>query len=100
LSAAQKKTLAKFLLRGAQAAGYSTELWTLRRIGEVIKRKFGVRYSSSAVWRLLVVDMNWSAQKPERRATERDEAAIEQWKRREWILVKKKRVGWAPTSLS
>jgi transposase len=100
LSTAQKKALAKILLRGAQAAGYSTELWTLRRIGEVIKKQFGVRYCTSAVWRLLVVDMNWSTQKPERRATERDEAAIEQWKRREWIRLKKKRVGWAPTSRS
>ena len=100
LSTTQKKALAKTLLRGAQAAGYSTELWTLRRIGEVIKRQFGVRYSNSAVWRLLVVDMNWSAQKPERRATERDEVAIDQWKRGEWIRVKKKRVGWAPTSFS
>ena len=89
LSAAQKKALAKTLLRGAQAAGYSTELWTLRRIGEVIKRQFGVRYCSSGVWRLLVVDMKWSTQKPERWATERDEAAIEQWKRGEWSRIKK-----------
>lgn len=65
----QKRSLAKILLRGAQAAGYSTELWTLRRIGEVIRKHFGVRYSLSAVWRLLVVDLEWSTQKPERRAT-------------------------------
>jgi len=100
LSPGQKKSLARILLRGAQAAGYSTELWTLRRIGEVIRKQFGVRYSTSAIWRLLVVDMNWSTQKPERRATQRDEAAIDQWKRQQWIQVKKKRVGWAPTSLS
>ena len=100
LSAGQKKSLARVLLRGAQAAGYSTELWTLRRIGEVIRRQFGVRYSISAIRRLLVVDMNWSTQKPERRATQRDEPTIAQWKRKEWVRIKKKRVGWAPTSLS
>jgi transposase len=87
------------LLRGAQAAGYSTELWTLRRIAEVIKKEFGVRYCPSAVWRLLIVDMKWSTQKPERRATQRDEATIEQWRKEQWPRIKKKRVGWAPTSL-
>ena len=100
LSLTQKKHLEKLLLRGAQAAGYSTDLWTLRRIGELIKKEFGVSYASSAVWRLLVVDLRWSTQKPERRATQRDEAAIEEWKSKQWPQVKKKRVGWAPISHS
>lgn len=100
LSLTQKKYLEKLLLRGAQAAGYSTDLWTLRRIGELIKKEFGVKYASSAVWRLLVVDLRWSTQKPERRATQRDEAAIEEWKRKQWPKIKKKLVGWAPISHS
>jgi len=94
----QKRSLARILLRGAQAAGYSTELWTLRRIGEVIRKNFNVKYSTSAIWRLLVVDMEWSPQKPERRATQRDEAAIERWRKEQWPQIKKKRVGWVPTS--
>jgi transposase len=98
LSPGQKKHLERILLRGAQAMGYATELWTLRRIGEVIRKQFSVRYSTSAVWRLLVVDMNWSTQKPERRATQRDEAAIDTWRKEQWPQIKKKRVSWAPTS--
>ena len=98
LSLTQKDHLEKLLLRGAQAAGYSTELWTLRRIGELIKKEFGVRYASSAVWRLLVVDLRWSTQKPERRATQRNEEAIEEWKSKQWSRIKKKPGGWAPTS--
>jgi len=100
LSLTQKRRLEKLLLRGAQAAGYSTDLWTLRRIGELIKKKFGVRYATSAVWRLLVVDLRWSTQKPERRATQRNEAAIEEWKSKQWPQIKKKRIGWAPISHS
>jgi transposase len=99
LSLPQKKQLEKLLLRGAQAEGYSTDLWTLRRIGELIKKEFGVSYTSSAIWRLLVVDLRWSTQKPERRATQRNEAAIEEWKSKQWPQIKKKRVGWAPISL-
>jgi len=33
--------------------------------------------------------LNWSCQKPERRALERDEAAIVRWKRYRWTTIKK-----------
>ena len=95
---AQRKQLEKLLLQGAQRAGYSTDLWTLRRISKLIQKEFGVRYSSSAVWRLLVVDLEWSSQKPERRDTQRDQAVNEEWKRTQFPQVKKKRVGWVPMS--
>ena len=42
-----------------------------------------------AKWRLLVVDLEWSPQKPDRRATQRDEAAIKEWKRTQWPQIKK-----------
>jgi transposase len=60
LSPAQHKQLEKLLLQGAQRAGYSTDLWTLRRIGKLIEKEFGVQYTISAVRRLLVVDLEWS----------------------------------------
>ena len=91
LSAAQQEQLKGVLLRGAEAAGYRTELWTLKRIGEVIRKRFGVRYSRVGVWALLRHGLGWSWQKPERRALERDEAAIAQWKREEWPRLKKRR---------
>jgi transposase len=89
LSRSQKRRLEKLLLDGARSAGYATELWTLRRIGDLMRKQFGVHYSISGVRRLLVVDLAWSTQKPERRATERDEAAIAEWKRSEWPRLKK-----------
>ena len=98
LSRQQRRGLEALLLQGARAAGYSTELWTLRRIAKLIENEFAVVYTPSAVWRLLVEDLKWSTQKPERRATQRDEAAIEQWKKRAWPQIKEKRVGWGPTS--
>jgi transposase len=57
-------------------------------VAEVIRREFGVAYHRAQVGRILVA-LRWSCQKPERRALERDEAAIEQWKRRRWVQVKK-----------
>jgi len=90
--------LERVLLKGPRAAGYPTELWTLARVANIIRRVFGVRYHPSHVWRLLH-QMDWSCQKPERRALERDEAAIEEWKRRRWPHIKKRRTTWRPSRL-
>ncbi|HEU4367522.1 MAG TPA: winged helix-turn-helix domain-containing protein [Methylomirabilota bacterium] len=67
---------------------FKTELWTTRRIATVIQRAFGVRLHRAHVGRVLSA-LDWSCQKPERRALERDEAAIERWKRYRWITIKK-----------
>lgn len=77
------------LLESPTAHGFGTELWTLKRIRQVIHRMFGVRHSEVHVWRLLG-QMGFSSQKPEKRALERDEAAIRAWKRRTWPALKKK----------
>jgi hypothetical protein len=41
------------------------------------------------VWRVLGA-LGWSVQKPERRAFQRDEAAIAHWKQHTWPALKKK----------
>lgn len=93
LSAAQKAHLAQVLLRGAQASGYQTELWTLKRIAKVIGKEFQVHYHPNALWHLLR-GMGWSCQKPERRSCQRNEAAIAQWRRYRWPHIKKGRTSW------
>ncbi len=85
----QRSALIRFLRRGAQQWGYANELWTLRRVRKLIEEQFEVRYGLSGVWRLLVVDLRWSPQKPERRATQRNEEAIARWKRSTWSWIKK-----------
>jgi len=97
LSPQQKKRLATLLLQGARAHGYRTELWTTARIAELIGRRFGITYHRDHIGRLMA-SLGWSCQKPDRRALQRDEAAIEQWKSQEWPRVKKTLTGWAPIS--
>jgi transposase len=99
LSTLQRATLKRVLLRGARAAGYATELWTLKRIATVMRTRFGVRYSPAGTWRLLRDELEWSWQKPERRAVQRDDAAIARWKRRTWPDIKKRRATWGPSGL-
>lgn len=89
LSARQRKQLLALLLKGAAAHGYGTDLWTLPRVAAVIERAFGVHYHPAHVWKILR-GCNWSPQKPERRARERDEDAIARWRRRRWPHIKKR----------
>jgi transposase len=83
LSPEQLDELESVLLAGAQAAGYEQGLWTLGRVRAFIARRFGVRYSEVAVWKLLR-ELNWSPQKPEKRARQADREAIERWKSQRW----------------
>ena len=58
----------------------------------LIERKFGVSYSEVHVWRILGM-LGFSNQKPERRAIERDAAAVDEFKRKIWPALKKKPAG-------
>jgi transposase len=88
LDAQQRTDLVRLLKEGALAQGFATELWTLRRVGQLIEEKFSRRYSESQVWRILV-SLGFSSQRPTSRALERDEGAIRRWKRVRWPELKK-----------
>lgn len=90
LSPRQRQRLAKLLLKGPLAQGYGAHLWTLARVAEVIERHFGISYHSHHVWRVLR-QMGWSCQKPERKAREANDEAVERWRREDWRRIKKRR---------
>jgi transposase len=90
----QFELLRRSLLDRPTEHGFGTELWTLKRIRLLIKRMFGVSYSEVHVWRILGA-LGFSNQKPERRAIERDDAAVEQFKRKTLPALKKKPKGKA-----
>src|SRR5215207_9180389 len=74
----------------AQAHGFRGEAWTCERVAIVIRREFGVGYHPAHVSRLLKA-LSHSLQKPQRRANQRDEEAIEHWKEKRWPQLKKGR---------
>jgi transposase len=92
LSPAQKQELARIVCAGPLAAGFRTDLWTCRRVAEVILQQFGIQYHPDHVGRLLHA-LGFTQQKPQRRAQERNEAAIEEWRKRAWARIKKRDVG-------
>jgi transposase len=77
------------LLQSPTKHGFGTELWMLKRVGTLIKRMYGVEFGQTQIWRILGA-LGFSAQKPERRAIERDEEAVRKWKRHTWPALKKK----------
>ena len=96
LNREQRRRLVNLLLQGPMMHGYRTNLWTTARIAELIRNRFGIQYHRDHVGRLMH-SLNWSPQKPERRALERDEKAIARWQQKDWPRIKKTLRGWVPT---
>jgi transposase len=98
LTVAQREQLPTLLAKGAEAYGFLGEVWTTKRVASLIRQEFGVRYHPAHMSRVLR-QIGWSVQKPIRRATQRDEAAIKDWhdERLPALLAKPTRKG-APSS--
>lgn len=89
LSEADFRRIERGLKRGPEVLGYETSLWTLGRVAELIERECGVKYHSGHAWWILG-KLGWSCQRPTGKALQRDEAAIERWKKKRWPELKKK----------
>ena len=90
LTAAQKAQIPHLLAQGAEAHGYRGDVWTARRVADLIQRTFGVRYHPDYVGQLLR-QAGWSRQQPHRRPTQRDERAIQRWYEERWPALQAKR---------
>jgi transposase len=89
LSAAQVAQLPTLLEPGAEAYGFRGQVWTCRRVADVIRRIFGVTYHPAHVSRLLHA-VRQSVQRPHARAAQRDEAAMAAWWQERWPALEKK----------
>ncbi|MFJ7209935.1 winged helix-turn-helix domain-containing protein [Streptomyces sp. NPDC098789] len=84
---AQFAVLEDELGKGPAAHGFEDERWALVRVQTVIRCRLRLTLSMATVWRLLKRH-GWSWQAPARRALERDEHAVELWKKEVWPQVK------------
>jgi transposase len=80
LSPAHKERLAVLIDAGPRACGFTFDAWTLPRVRDLIEREFAITYAWGHVGQILR-SIGYSPQKPEKRARERDEEKIEEWKR-------------------
>jgi putative transposase len=95
LSPAQLDELQLLLDAGPAAWGWADQCWTLPRITEVVRTRFGVDYTLPGV-DLLLHRLGWSVQVPARQAAERDEERISAWREASWPEIKRARRTWAP----
>lgn len=90
LSKPQQTKLKRLLRAGPRKAGFATDLWTLPRVAELVKRELGVSYHPSHLGRLLHA-LGFSCQKPQRRSKEQDPKAVKVWREEKWPAIKKGR---------
>ena len=88
LTAENRSELKRLLDRGALAAGFPTDRWTLVRVSELIKKEFDISYHPNSLQRVLD-QMGYSVQKPLPRAAERDEELVKAWLEKDWPRIKK-----------
>lgn len=90
----QFRLIPDFLWHGPEAYGFRGNVWTCERVVGVLAQELGVSYSKSQVSRLLK-RLQWTPQIPITRAIQRDEAAIEHWRRATWpaLVQKARRLG-------
>src|SRR5881628_3634243 len=98
LTAPQRRQWVRLVIAGRDAAGSATNLWTGRRIVDVIRRHFKVTYHADHVWRLLRA-CGFSPQRPQPRAKERDDRRVREWIQQDWPRVKKTRAPRRPPDL-
>ena len=78
LNERQLSEVDRALRQGAPAHGFKTNLWTLPRVANVIRKLTNVRYHPGHVWKILR-SMGWTLQRPAKRARESNEKTVNQW---------------------
>src|SRR3954454_11344697 len=87
LSRAQLDELAALLDAGPAVWGWADQCWTLPRIAEVVRTRFGVDYTLAGL-DLLLHRLGWSVRVPARHAAERNEERITVWREATWPEIK------------
>ena len=72
----QVKELEGLPLEGAKAHGWHNDLWSARRVAEMIRRRFGVGYHVEHARKVIRRRLNWSSQKPPKKAKQRNAEKI------------------------
>ena len=88
ISEKHRKELKAAIIKGPQAFGYKTGVWTLERIRKLVKKISKKDYGTTQIWRV-VISLGFTCQKPELRVKERKEKQIKNWKLKEFPVLKK-----------
>jgi transposase len=97
LTPKQDQLVRRWLSQKPTKHGFPTDLWTARRVAELIRRRLGVEFHPNYL-RAWLSQRGYSPQRPVRRARQRNEAVIVHWVANDWPRIQKKRATPTPTS--
>jgi transposase len=93
----QERQVLGWLADRPTAHGFPTDLWTARRVADLIRRAFGVEYHPGYL-REWLSKRDLTPQKPARRAKERDLREVGRWLAEDWPAIQKRGPMTTPTS--
>ena len=95
LSSRQERTVLTWFLKSPRSFGYATDLWTARRVAEVIRRKWQVEFNHRYLnaW---LARRDITPQKPQRVPREANRDAIDRWRSTDWVRLQNGRDASGP----
>ena len=96
-TADQEKQVLGWLADPPTKHGFPTDLWTAKRVADLIPKTFGVEFHPGYLREWLAA-RNLTPQKPARRPKQRNPEGIAEWRQKDWPRIKKKSDGSEPTS--
>jgi transposase len=97
LSPTQELLVKAWLRQKPTDHGFRTDLWSARRVVELIRREFGVTFHPASMRRWLT-ERGYSPQRPARQARQRNDDAVFDWVANDWPRIQKKRTTPGPIS--
>ena len=97
LTPGQDQQVRQWLAQKPTTHGFPTDLWTARRVAELIQRRFRVSFHPHYL-RAWLTQRGYSPQRPTRRPRQRNDATITHWVANDWPRIQKKPATRTPTS--
>ena len=92
-----RSAVRRWLAQKPTSHGFPTDLWTTRRVAELIRRRFNVSFHPNYL-RAWLNQRGYSPQRPTRRPRQRNDATITHWVANDWPRIQKKPATPTPTS--
>jgi len=93
LTEEQLKCLEGLLSQGATAYGWQNNLWTAKRVAQVIRKELGEDLCIQTVRRVLNERLGWTLQKPALQSRARNEDEITRWKTEDFTRIRTEAYG-------
>ncbi|MFG2527069.1 winged helix-turn-helix domain-containing protein [Streptomyces sp. NPDC048516] len=99
LAPQQLRRLETVLDAGPATFGWPDQYWTLARIAEAVRRRFGIEYTLAGLDLLLHASAG-AFRSPPARLPSGTEAKIATWRDEQWPVIKRGRRTWVPGGAS